>query len=150
MMFRMKFKSEKVANGALALMPQEAVIVLREAVRLSPQSALAYATLGQAFRLLGKFQEALVALQEALRLSPEDPVAHNYLGMTYESLQRKQEALAAYKEAIDFKSDYAEAHYNLALLYHTLGDRGQAQHHYNILRTITPDLADDLLKKMGQ
>ncbi len=68
--------------------------------------------------------------------------------MTYESLQRKQEALAAYKQAIDFKSDYAEAHYNLALLYLALGDPSQAQHHYEILKAINPDLADDLLTKL--
>ena len=99
---------------------------------------------------LGKFQEALGALQEALRISPEDPVAHNYLGMTYESLQLQQDALAAYKQAIAFKSDYAEAHYNVALVYFTLGDRSQAQHHYEILKTINPDLAEDLLKKLRQ
>ena len=130
--------------------PQEAVTILREAVRLSPQSALAYATLGQAYRLLGKFQEALGALQEALRISPEDPVSYNYLGMTYESLQLKQDALAAYKQAINLKSDYAQAHYNLALMYFTLGDRSQAQHHYEILKTISPDLAAGLLKKLRQ
>lgn len=130
--------------------PQEAVTILREAVRLSPQSALAYATLGQAYRLLGKFQEALGSLQEALRISPEDPVSYNYLGMTYESLQLKQDALAAYKQAINLKSDYAQAHYNLALMYFTLGDRSQAQHHYEILKTISPDLAAGLLKKLRQ
>lgn len=130
--------------------PQEAVSVLQEAVRLSPQSALVYSTLGQVYRLLGKFQEALGALQEALRISPKDPVTYNYLGMTLESYQRNQDALAAYKQAIDFKSDYAEAHYNLALLYFTLGDRNQALHHYDILKTISSDLAEALLKKLSQ
>ncbi len=70
--------------------------------------------------------------------------------MTYESSQRNQDALASYKQAIDFKSNYAEAHYNLALLYFTLGDRNQAQHHYGILKTISPDLAEVLLKKLVQ
>lgn len=130
--------------------PQQAVTVLREAVRLSPQSALAYATLGQAYRSLGKFQEALESLQEALRISPEDPVALNDLGMTYESLERKQDALDAYKQAIHLKADYGEAHYNVALLYFILGDRSQANHHYQILKTINPDLAEVLLKKLSQ
>ncbi|CAN5816742.1 hypothetical protein BH20ACI3_BH20ACI3_10040 [soil metagenome] len=143
----------KIALGnafILSGQPQEAASVLEEAVRLSPQSALVYSTLGQAYRLLGKFQEALGALQEALRISPKDPVTYNYLGMTYESSQRNQDALASYKQAIDFKSNYAEAHYNLALLYFTLGDRNQAQHHYGILKTISPDLAEVLLKKLVQ
>lgn len=143
----------KIALGSALIFsgqPQEAVPVLREAVRLSPQSALAYSTLGQAYRLLGKFQEALVALQEALRISPKDPVTYNYLGMTLESYHRNQDALAAYKQAIDFKADYAEAHYNLALLYFRLGDRNQAQHHYDILKIINPDLAEALLKKLIQ
>jgi hypothetical protein len=48
------------------------------------------------------------------------------------------------------KADYAAAHYNLALLYFTLGDRGQGQHHDEILKTINGDLADDLLKKLNQ
>jgi tetratricopeptide (TPR) repeat protein len=74
-------------------------------------------------------------------------VAYNYLGMTYESLQLKQDAVAAYKQAIAFKSDYAEAHYNLALLYFTVGDRGEADRHYEILKTINPALAEALSKK---
>ena len=127
--------------------PRDAATVLEEATRLSPQSALVYSTLGQAYRLLGKYQEALEALRQALRISPEDPVAYNYLGMTYESLQLKQDAVAAYKQAIAFKSDYAEAHYNLALLYLTLGDRGEAERHYEILKTINPALAEALSKK---
>ncbi|HZI88290.1 MAG TPA: tetratricopeptide repeat protein [Pyrinomonadaceae bacterium] len=127
--------------------PRDAATVLEEATRLSPQSSLVYSTLGQAYRLLGKYQEALGALQQALRLSPEDPVAYNYLGMTYESLQLKQDAVAAYKQAIAFKSDYAEAHYNLALLYLSLGDRGEAERHQEILKTINPALAEALSKK---
>lgn len=142
-------KSELGAAFILAGQPEEAVPVLREVVRLSPQSAFGFTNLGQAYRLMGKFQDALSSLQEALRISPTDPVAHNYLGLTYQSLDRHQEALAAYTQSIALKSDYAEAHYNLGLLHLARGDRNQARNEYEILKSLSSDLANVLLEKIA-
>ena len=72
------------------------------------------------------------------------------MALTYETLERKTDALAAYRRAVEIKSDYAEAHYNLGVLHLALGDRNQAVHEYNVLKTLNSDLAISLFKKLTQ
>ena len=75
----------------------EAMDELREAIRLNPSHALAYANLGQVFNYLNRPEEALPQIELALRLNPHDPrrfmwspylAASHYLGTRSASVVR--------------------------------------------------------------
>ena len=113
-------------------------MVLREVVRLSPRSAFAYTNLGQAYRLMGKFQDAINSLQEALRISPTDSVAYNYLGLTYESLDPSSGSAGRLQAGYCFEVQIMPRLITiLPLLHLALGDRSQARNEYVILKALT-------------
>ena len=63
-------------------------------------------------------------------------------------LQRYKESKEAYQQAIRLKPDFAEAHYGLGRTYLMLGDRDGALEEYNVLKTLDPKSAEELLKNM--
>ena len=63
-------------------------------------------------------------------------------------LQRYQESKDAYQHAIRLKPDFAEAHYGLGRTYLMLGNRDGAVEEYNVLKTLDPKSAAELLKNI--
>jgi tetratricopeptide (TPR) repeat protein len=49
-----------------------------------------------------------------------------------------------------FYPDYAEAHYNLGLTYLAIGDKNSALAEYNILKSLNPQFADELLNRINK
>jgi tetratricopeptide (TPR) repeat protein len=93
----------------------EAVVQLREAVRVRPYYVPARAELGQLLASQGHTDEALQELQTAVRLRPDDPTAHYRLGSVLGSLGRSNEAIVEFTETVRLQPNNADAHYNLAL-----------------------------------
>jgi Flp pilus assembly protein TadD len=104
----------------------EAAKACREAIRLKPDFAEAWFSLGSVYGKLGQFQQALEAFKEAIRLKPDDVGAWTNLGRTYLGLGQLQQAVEALKEAIRLKPDDAAAWYGLGLIYLNLGQLQQA------------------------
>jgi len=65
-------------------------------------------------------------------------------GYYYEEAGLHKKAIEAYKQAIRIKPDIAEAHYNLGVIYLVLNDRGSALEQYKILKTLDPEMANQL------
>jgi tetratricopeptide (TPR) repeat protein len=79
---------------------QEALSSFNEAIRLDPQSALAYNGKGIALQELIQYQEALSAFDEAIRLAPQDSSLHfNKGNLLYDRGQYK-EAVQEYDIAL--------------------------------------------------
>jgi tetratricopeptide (TPR) repeat protein len=63
-------------------------------------------------------------------------------------LGRYQESKEAYRQSIRLKPDFAEAHYGLGRTYLMLNDRVGALEEYNVLKTLDPKSAEQLLQNI--
>ena len=127
---------------------QEAIAQFTEALRINPNSLEPHNNLGNLFVRQGKYQEAVDHFTEALRMDPNDPVAHHNLGNALVGQGRYQEAIAQFTEALRISPHYAPTHYNLGSAYLRIGDRDAAFEEYKILKTMNPDMASALYKKI--
>jgi imidazolonepropionase-like amidohydrolase len=79
--------------------PQDAIGLVEQAMRLSPQQQADYAwALGHAYYLTGRYEEAIAAFKRALIRYPHFLPAHAYLAAIYSELDREEEARAALAE----------------------------------------------------
>ena len=65
---------------------------MKEAIRIDPEYAQAYTTLGNAYLYQDLFHEAVDAYQRALRIEPEDVNTHFNLGIAYLRLGQTDQA----------------------------------------------------------
>jgi tetratricopeptide (TPR) repeat protein len=77
-----------------------------KAIKLNPNSAIAYANKGLSFRMLGHYPEALAALDKAIALSPEFVWAYNQRGAVYSDEQNYAQAIVNYNMALELDPDY--------------------------------------------
>jgi tetratricopeptide (TPR) repeat protein len=122
----------------------EAVQALQQAVRIKPDLVSAHYNLGVAYGNLGRYQEAIKAYQQVIRLKPDDVETYCELGNIYGKLGQLRDAIEAYKQAIRIKPDYAKAYLGLGLAYSFAGDTQAAMEQHKILKTLNPELADQL------
>jgi tetratricopeptide (TPR) repeat protein len=120
---------------------QEAVVALREAIRLKSDDARARDNLGLALRTQGKLSEAIAEFREASRLRPDDAKTHTHLGNALQTERNLADAIAAYREAIRLKPDYALAHYHLGSALVDQGKLADAIAAYGEAIRLNPDLA---------
>lgn len=93
----------------------EALVSLRRAVELQPQSALAHCALGAALLDAGQTIEALTSIQQAFELAPNDPEVLNNLGYLLTQLKRYDEAIALLRKALQLDAGSASIHGNLGV-----------------------------------
>jgi len=95
---------------------EEAMVHLKNAVKLQPTYPEAHNNLGNALSGLNRSQESNISYKEAIRLNPDYPEAHNNLA---NSLSKKredlEEAIFHYKKAIQLKPEFYEMHFNLGV-----------------------------------
>jgi Tfp pilus assembly protein PilF len=82
------------------LAPEAAVIRLKEALNLFPNSARLWLALGIAHFKAGRNDEAQQTLQRAIKLDPKFAPAYAYLGMTYVEIGHYEEAVKSYQQAL--------------------------------------------------
>jgi serine/threonine-protein kinase len=83
--------------------PSAAIVELREAIRLAPNSELtqlARRQLGLTLHLTGDRDAAIAELREAIRLEYDDPTAHGLLGWVLQAAGDRDAAIAELREAI--------------------------------------------------
>ena len=104
--------------------PADAIVHLREALRLAPDAGEAFHiqhNLGRALADLGKFDEAIPHYREALRLKPDYPEAHNNLGLALAKQGQFEAAIAEYTRALEDRPGFPPALANLAGARNDLG-----------------------------
>ena len=75
--------------------PEEAIMLYKKAIRLSPLSDSWYfSDLGHCYNMLDRYEEAISAFKKAISISPESPYYHTYLAATYFLTGRMNEARA--------------------------------------------------------
>ena len=98
-----------------------------EAIRLNPQSALAYNNRGVAYRGQGDLARAISDYDEAIRLNPQYALAYNNRGVAYRDQGDLARAVSDYDEAIRLNPQSALAYSNRALAYGQQGDTARAE-----------------------
>ncbi len=108
----------------------EAILHLREAVRLDPDSHRARYNLARALEDSARPQEAIEQYRAALRLRPDDPSSHYNLARLLEKDCHARQAMEHYRQAIAAQPDFSTAHTNLGILLLTAGDTQEAITHF--------------------
>lgn len=78
----------------------EAMDLIREAVRREPNNGYYVDSLGWAHYKLGQYEKAVEELEKAVELRPEDPVLNDHLGDAYWKVERKREARFQWSHAL--------------------------------------------------
>jgi len=106
--------------------PAEALAPLQEAIRLRPDFADAYESLGHAYGDLGESDLSVQAYQRAAELDPSVAKWQFRLGMALLATGRPREALGPLNEAVRRQPDFPLALAGLASAYAAVGDRPAA------------------------
>jgi Flp pilus assembly protein TadD len=105
----------------------EAVPVLREAIRMSGTEESAYhSALGMSLWSLGDHDAAVAAFREVVRLGPEDVSGLNALGVALTAAANPREAVRVFHAALRLDPRRASVHGNLGVALFACGRHGDA------------------------
>ena len=107
-----------------------AIASFTEAIRLDPNSAMAYRDRGLAYEGKGDHDKALADYTEALRINPQYDQAYYLRGAIYESKGEQDNAFADFTEAIRCNPQYHEAYFLRGAIYESRGDQNKAIEDY--------------------
>lgn len=124
---------------------EDAMGVLKEAVKMRPGYADAHYLIGSVHEASKQDMKAFEAYRKAVKADPGSSDAYFSLGITCGRLGKYTEAVDALKQAVRLEPGYADAHYNLGIAYLFLKDRESARAEYRILKEISPGSAQKLL-----
>jgi Tfp pilus assembly protein PilF len=113
---------ELVARGAAG----QAVPLLEEALRQSPNKAQAHTLLGVAYYADKQTERAVAEYNKALQLDPRNAEALNDLGVVFLDQGNVNEAAKWFNAAISTAPRYADAHTNRGLVYLSAGRLDEA------------------------
>ncbi|MCF7875218.1 MAG: tetratricopeptide repeat protein [Candidatus Omnitrophica bacterium] len=111
----------KGANYYNSGMFNQCIVELKETVRINPNDADAYGSLGVAYRELGMWEKAAVEWRKAITIDPYDIDAHINLGLHYDKKRMFDESILEYKKALELNPDNTEALVNLGAIYNSTG-----------------------------
>lgn len=80
---------------------EQALIYIKEAVRLRPEDGAIRNSLGWVFYRLGDYHRAVAELELAVELLADDPELYDHLGDAYRKLSQREDALNAYRRALE-------------------------------------------------
>lgn len=111
----------------------------KESIRLYPNHADAWTSLGLANYRLGNKENALHFYNEALKRSPSLVNAHSNKGTVLFEQGKYNEAIAAFHEAIKYNPRHVDALGNLAAAYGTIGRFNEAVQYFHEALKYAPD-----------
>lgn len=105
----------------------EKALELREQlVRLDPENARYYNSLGQVLRNMKRNEEALVAFKRAVELAPENGLYHCAVAMILKGMKRYDEALIYAYKAVEVDPETAFCHCLLSIVLRDLNRNDEA------------------------
>lgn len=96
---------------------EEAIEILKEAVKIDSKNHMILYYLGMAYQMSGKKLEAVEALKKAAALKQDSIQTHYSLGILFLELSRPHEAVHSFLDAVRVKPDFADGHFMLGNLY---------------------------------
>jgi serine/threonine-protein kinase len=98
-----------------------AIVELRRALQLAPNSDEAWRRLGNVYSNAGQHDQEIAAFREAVRINPYFWSNHASLGATYFDLGRNEEALAEFQEVTRLAPEIPTGWANSGAIYYRLG-----------------------------
>ena len=120
----------------------EAVLHIKEALRIEPGCKAALYNLGAALSAQGKLDEAVRHYNDVLKINPKDAVVHNNLADVLSAQGKLNEAVLHYNEALKIDPDYASAHCGFGSLLIKQKKFKEAMFHLAEAIRIDPDYAE--------
>jgi tetratricopeptide (TPR) repeat protein len=117
------------------------IAIANEAIRLDPNSAMAFVNRGAAYQNKGDNDRAIADYSEAIRLDPKTAVAFRNRCGTYLSKGDMDRAIANCNEAIQLNPNNAAAFVNRGAVYGNKGDNDRAIADYNEAIRLDPNSA---------
>jgi len=121
--------------------PAEAVPVLRQALQLDPNIAVAHFHLANALRGTGDNNGAGTELREAAKEAPDSGPVHNFLAIVLYKRGDISGAVAEFRASVALQPKDAVAHYNLAQALEKEGSAKDALAEYRTASELAPDNA---------
>ena len=121
----------------------DAIKDLTEAIRLSPQNALAYSRRGYVYLQTGQFKDALVDLDMALQLDPND-IDYLNRAIAYSAAGKLTEALTELTTLVERDPTNSSALYQRGLVYRDLMKYSDAVADLRAAQAREPDDANTL------
>lgn len=127
---------------------QEAVAVLEQLQKRSPQDAAVYALLSVNFNRLQRWDDAESAARRAVSLNSNDPEPMYQLGISLFSRGRSAEAEYSFGRAVVLAPNNAEYLYGMAVAQLANGKTVEVRQAIQRLQGISPDLARSLTQSL--
>jgi Flp pilus assembly protein TadD len=125
---------------------EKAIEYYQKTIELKPQHVL-YFSLGSAYEKLGKLEEATRAYQESIKIKPTTAVLYS-LALIDGKQDHPQEAIELLRKVVQLEPRNVFAQHALGVFYIRTGEKNGAMQQYDILKTLNPKLAADLLKSI--
>jgi Flp pilus assembly protein TadD len=93
-----------------------AILKLRQVVRMDPNDAQAFCSLGVAYQQSGQLDQARLQYDQALKLDPRNASANNNLGALLVATEDWDQAQKYIRRALEINPRYAKAHHNLGVV----------------------------------
>lgn len=122
--------------------------VMRQALRVNPESATAYVQLGQSAAVAGRTLEALALFEKAERARPETYFAHFDAGMELMNLADMNAAVAELDRAVRLAPGYAPARMSLGRALLATGQYAPALAQFRAAERLAPE-TPDLHEQLG-
>jgi tetratricopeptide (TPR) repeat protein len=115
---------------------------LYRALKLKPDVADAYATLGVIYLKQGRLPDAESALQNAIAQSPDDHKSRHNLALVLDQQGRSQDALLQLRTLLERQPDVADARYLLGKILLAQGDTPEALEQLRAAARLAPEDAN--------
>lgn len=119
-----------------------AIEACQEALKIRPDFALIYMTLGNILQAQGKINAAIRAYNHTLKLHPEYAEVYANIGSMYFKLNQLDQAILYYEKALQIKPSLVEVYSNLGRAYQSQGNNKSAIDAWQKAGVLQPNLAD--------
>jgi protein O-GlcNAc transferase len=105
---------------------KEAIAFCQLALKIKPDFANAYVTLGNTLQAQGKMDAAIRAYEKALEFQPNYAEVYANIGSMYFKMERLEASIFYYQKAITIRPDLAGIHWNLGKAFQKQGKSQEA------------------------
>jgi tetratricopeptide (TPR) repeat protein len=116
----------------------KAVVLMRKAVDLAPQSSLYCRDLVEIYRNLGSGSQAIFYARRGVDLTPADALAHVTLALTFNDVGQYQDAVTACRRALEIDENHLVALNTLGVLLCNQGDSDAGRHLFERALQVDP------------
>jgi len=120
---------------------EEAIASCEQALKMHPNFAPAYKTLGKALQAQGRMEEARHWYAKAVEIEPNFAEVYANLGSLCAQQEKWQEAIGFYQKAIALKPNFAGVYRNLAKVFGQIGKAAESQECWYRAFSLEPETA---------